>query len=105
MYGGIVHFISKNNDLGGVDLPQSGKFFSFKLFSKEVEESFPTELLETEPDRRNIIYWNPNAKMNAMGLFSFTVDPMKAKGDFEIIIQGIDNNGKPFCAKHPIAIE
>ena len=56
-YGGIVNIFSKEGDLAGMELPKSGLFFNYQLFSELQAFDYEQEVPENEPIMRNTLYW------------------------------------------------
>jgi hypothetical protein len=56
-YGGIVNIFSKEGDLAGMELPKSGLFFNYQLFSEQQTFNYDQPVPENEPIMRNTLYW------------------------------------------------
>ena len=107
-YNGVVHFKSKNNDyklkekndaIIYPDLlrPQSNtNFYQPNYATNDISKRIP--------DYRYQLLWKPSFKLNnAKNIFSFYTSDVT--GLYEIIIQGVDGNGKPIKSKNTITVK
>jgi len=105
-FGGIISLISKNNDLGYIDLPSSGLLVNYQMLDLPVSEPIQKGILDPRmPDMRNTLYWNPELKINeeqGQQISFFTSD---LKGSYEILIRGFDSNGKYLEKRVPFTVE
>jgi len=94
-FGGIISLISKNNDLGYIDLPSSGLLVNYQMLD-QVQDLSPLSAIQDPrfPDVRNTLYWNPELKLDPdeEGIIRFQTPDLK--GEYEISIRGIDSTGK-----------
>jgi hypothetical protein len=93
-YSGLISIYSKNKDFAGIELNKNSMFFAFDLFSDENSDfSFDENSYNSRiPDRRNLLYWNPEVQLSVgqkTNLSFFTSDN---KGDYVVYIFG-KNNG------------
>ena len=94
-FGGIISLISKNNDLGYIDLPSSGLLVNYQMLDLPKAGPIQNGVLDPRlPDVRNTLYWNPELELNPeMGQrISFRTSDLK--GAYEILIRGADSTGK-----------
>lgn len=94
-FGGIISLISKNNDLGYIDLPSSGLLVNYQMLDYPQEQSLVVAKADSRlPDVRNTLYWNPEFKLNPdeSGIIRFQTSDLI--GEYEIVIRGIDTTGK-----------
>jgi hypothetical protein len=94
-FGGIISLISKNNDLGYIDLPSSGLLVNYQMLDQAREPNTPDAMDDGRlPDVRNTLYWNPELKLgpNESEVIRFTTSDQA--GDYEILIRGSDSTGK-----------
>jgi hypothetical protein len=94
MYGGIISFISKENDFAGVDLPSSGTFISYGFFSTCDSFTAPGIVPENRPDGRNTVYWDPNILSSGTLKENISFYAPDTPGVYLILLQGIDKSGK-----------
>ena len=94
-FGGIISLISKNNDLGYIDLPSSGLLVNYRMLDIPRAESPQGELSDPRlPDVRNTIYWNPSLKMDPGQSQKISFRTSDIKGEYEVLIRGADASGK-----------
>ena len=93
-YSGLLSIYSKNKDFAGIDLNKNSMFFVFDLFSNEnsdftfSENSYDSRI----PDRRNLLYWNPDIQLSADKKTTISFYTSDNKGDYVVYIFG-KNNG------------
>jgi hypothetical protein len=98
-YGGIISFVSKNNDFAGIDLPTSGTFVNYK-FLEDCPAQVPAGPLPSNlPDSRNTLYWNPDVKKGTLGSADFSFTAPDTPGKYIILLRGIDSAGEQVIAK------
>jgi hypothetical protein len=105
-FGGIINIISRNDDLGFIDLPESGLLAHYKMFNRNnPDEQSILPLEQRLPDLRNTLYWNPHLELipgeNKIINFS-TAD---TKGEYEAIIRGYDALGHYFEETIPFKVD
>ena len=89
-YYGIISIYSKNKDFAGLDLNKNSMFFTYELFSdgnQGYDNSKPSENLRI-PDRRNLLYWNPDIKLTADKKSAISFYTSDSKGEYIIYIRG-----------------
>jgi hypothetical protein len=94
-FGGIVSLISKNNDLGYIDLPSSGLLVNYQMLDQPVEPSFEETVADPRlPDVRNTLYWNPELILgpDESKVIRFTTSDQA--GEYEMLIRGSDSTGR-----------
>jgi hypothetical protein len=93
-YSGLVSIYSKDKDFAGIELNKNSMFFAFDLFSEE-NSGFPVSgnLNDSRvPDRRNLLYWNPDIQLSASKKTTISFYTSDNKGDYVVYIFG-KNNG------------
>ncbi len=92
-YGGLLSIYSKNSDFAGIDLTQNSKFFTYDLFTKPSAPYSPNKSASDPriPDRRNLVYWNPDIQINAGAKTTFSYDIPDTKGQYMIMIRSKSN--------------
>ena len=93
-YSGLVSIYSKNKDFAGIDLNKNSMFFAFDLFSDENSEfTFGENSYDSRvPDRRNLLYWNPDIQLSVGQKTTISFYTSDNKGDYAVYIFG-KNNG------------
>ncbi|MDF1576390.1 MAG: hypothetical protein P1P86_14470 [Bacteroidales bacterium] len=94
-FGGIISLISKNNDLGYIDLPSSGLLVNYRMLNLPVADSTRNGVLDPRlPDIRNILYWEPALHLEPDISQKISFRTSDQIGDYEILIRGTDPTGK-----------
>lgn len=93
-YSGILSIYSKNKDFAGLDLNKNSTFFTYELFS----DTYPFYDYSKRssdsriPDRRNLLYWNPDVQLSADKNAAISFYTSDNQGDYVFYIRGKDNN-------------
>lgn len=97
VYGGIISFISKNNDFGGIDLPGSGLFFNYQFFSSSDHHLLdsPQENFHV-PDARNTLFWQPYASFDENHSLGISFTTGDTPGIFVALIRSIDAQDREY---------
>jgi hypothetical protein len=93
-FGGIISLISKNNDLGYIDLPSSGLLVNYRMLDLHNDTTQLGILDPRMPDVRNTLYWNPELELKPGESQRISFRTADIKGNYEILIRGIDSSGK-----------
>lgn len=93
-YGGIVSFVSKNNDFAGIDLPTSGTFISYNFFNECQKAVIPVEITQNVPDARNTVYWDPALKLEGNGRTRVEFPAPDTPGRYLIILHEMDSGSE-----------
>ena len=94
-FGGIISLISKNNDLGYIDLPSSGLLVNYRMLDLPLTDTVQNGILDPRlPDVRNTLYWNPGLELNSETAQRISFRTSDLKGSYEILIRGTDSTGK-----------
>ena len=105
-FGGIVSLISKNKDMGYIDLPSSGLLVDYRMldlpWTDPLQNGVPDPRL---PYVRNTLYWNPGLKLNPENTQQISFQTSDLKGAYEILIRGYDSNGKFLEKRIPFTVE
>ena len=105
-FGGIISLISRNNDLGYIDLPSSGLLVDYQMLDPWVADSIKSLDADSRlPDVRNTLYWNPDMDLQAELKQMVSFYTSDAKGDYNLLIRGIDSKGKYFSKTVPFRVE
>jgi hypothetical protein len=105
-FGGIISLISKNNDLGYIDLPSSGLLVNYRMLDLQVTDTVQNGILDPRlPDVRNTLYWNPGLELNSETAQRISFRTSDLKGSYEILIRGTDSTGKFMELSVPFWVE
>ena len=106
MYDGIVSFVTYKGDMGGVKLPKNMSVVGFDGVS------WPLAMLGGKvvsnggyPDFLSTIYWNPVVEIPAGGEFGFKCVLPQYKGNFKIVVEGIDAAWNEVCGAGAFVVE
>lgn len=104
-YGGIIHFISKNNDFAQIELPEESVFVSYNLLDSAKNESIQEPVQTPVPFVANCLYWNSalefDVENNAIIEFNTGSEP----GTYELKLEGINEMQTPYIFTTDIVIE
>ncbi|MBN1144935.1 MAG: hypothetical protein JXA72_10965 [Bacteroidales bacterium] len=92
-YSGLIAIYSKNRNFAGIDLRQNNTFFSYDLFSKPATACYPEKRSSGSriPDKRNLVYWNPNIQLTAGSKTVISFDIPDTKGQYMIFVRSKNN--------------
>jgi len=92
-FGGILNFITNNNDFGGYGFSPSSISMSYDFLAVLSENNTDSISTDSKPDARNTLLWKPNVvvKNNEVKLNFYTAD---SPGKYLLIVKGIDKNGQ-----------
>lgn len=94
-FGGIISLISRNKDLGHIDLPSSGLLVNYRMLDNAHTDSIQSGLNKTMlPDVRNTLYWNSGIELEPGESRKISFRSSDVEGDYDILIRGSDNSGK-----------
>ncbi len=105
IYGGFINIISKNGDMGGIDLPENSLFFRYQGFpdlpGKESHFSDRNERPwnpDPEPessgiDFRNCLHWEPDLSLVPGQTRDIRFRSIDQPGMYRMIIRGIAEDG------------
>jgi hypothetical protein len=105
-FGGIINIISRNDDLGFIDLPESGLLAHYKMFNRinpDKQSILPLE--HGLPDLRNTLYWNPHVGLKPGENKIINFSTADTKGEYEAIIRGYDALGHYFEETIPFKVD
>jgi len=95
-YYGIISVYSKNKNFAGLDLNKNSVFFTYDLFSdRNTGYNYIRSNDSKIPDRRNLLYWNPDIQLSADKKTTISFYTSDSKGDYIVYIRGKkskDNN-------------
>jgi len=97
-FGGIISIISREGDMGGIDIPRNSRLFNFKAIEPQHEIEFPEYSTninnESIPDFRNCLFWIPNIEMDRGEKNSFDFYTSDNQGEYVVIVYGITADGE-----------
>jgi hypothetical protein len=105
-FGGIVNVITREGNLGYIDLPSSGLLVDYQMLAGPAAgaPATPPEDLHL-PDLRNTLYWDPCMDLNPGEKSSFSFYTPDAKGNYEILVRGYDDAGKFIEKRIPFTVQ
>jgi len=104
-FGGIISLISKNNDLGYIDLPSSGLLVNYQMLDQTREPSFEELVADSWlPDVRNTLYWDPELILAPGESRAIRFTTTDQAGDYEILIRGSDSKGRYMEKRIPFQV-
>lgn len=105
-FGGIIHVITTEGNLGRIDLPSSGILLDYSLGQQAVMEA-GAELLNNPriPDVRNTLYWNPDVQLSGGGQTELELAAPERPGAYELVIRGRDDRGRFLEYRKPIQVQ
>lgn len=105
-FGGIINIISRNNDLGFIDLPESGLLAQYKMFNQINPDTQSIPPLEQRlPDLRNTLYWNPHVELRPGEDKILNFITADTRGAYELIVRGYDTLGNYFEETIPFRVD
>jgi hypothetical protein len=95
-FGGIISLITKEKNMGYIDLPSSGLLLKYQM----LEEELPADPLRQVdqsflPDARNTLYWEPHVGLEPGEKVSLSFDSGDTRGSYELYIRGLSSEGRP----------
>jgi hypothetical protein len=93
-YTGIVSIYSRDKDFAGLVLNKNSMFFTYALFS-DPYPGYDNNKKTSDPripDRRNLLYWNPDIQLSADKKTTISFYTSDSKGDYIVYIRGKNSN-------------
>lgn len=99
MFEGIIHFITKEGKMAGLEFDHAIFRQAYAAFSEESSFRGPlysSDSVKNSPlaDFRNTLYWNPDLHTREDGNTSFEFYTSDDTGDYTVIVEGISPDGK-----------
>jgi hypothetical protein len=99
MFEGIVHFVTKEGKMAGLEFHHAIFRQAYAAFSEESFFRSPVYSSDSEKnsplaDFRNSLYWNPDLFTREDGKTSFEFYTSDETGDYTVIVEGISPDGK-----------
>lgn len=95
-YYGIISVYSKNKNFAGLDLNKNSVFFTYELFSDR-DTGYDYNIRSNDPripDRRNLLYWNPDIQLSADKKTTISFYTSDSKGDYIVYVRGKNSKDK-----------
>jgi hypothetical protein len=101
VFYGLINIITRRGDYSNVNLPDNVIRLAYRVTEPVGRFASPDYTSQQSkisriPDFRNTLYWDPDIKTGPDGNTSFDLWTSDQTGDFEINIQGIGSDGRPF---------
>jgi hypothetical protein len=95
-YYGIISVYSKNKNFAGLDLNKNSVFFTYDLFSdRNTGYDYNVRSNDSRiPDRRNLLYWNPDIQLSADKKTTISFYASDSGGDYIVYIRGKNSKDK-----------
>jgi hypothetical protein len=99
LYEGIIHFVTDEGKMTGLEFDQAVFRQAYAVFSKEFSFRSPvynSDSLKSSPipDFRNTLYWNPDLHTREDGNTSFEFYTADETGEYVVFVEGITPEGK-----------
>ncbi len=103
-FGGIINFITNNNDFGDYNFATSSISMTFDFLSPLVDHFQNESLSDSLPDARNTLFWAPclNVKEGKSKISFFSSD---SPGRYSIVVQGVDKQGNEVFYKKDFQVK
>lgn len=105
VYRGVANFITYKKDLSGFSFDNSTKILPFK--GCKVPLAYTGGGIredDTYPDYRQTIYWHPLLDVEGRGKIELRGIAPLYVGDFDIIVEGVSEKGKPVFYKSTLKV-
>ncbi|MFA9370962.1 MAG: hypothetical protein ACERIH_04575 [Labilibaculum antarcticum] len=103
---GIIHVISNDKDCKIDQLPLNTERYYLPLFTTNYSlNKKPDSYEQYTPDFRTDLLWEPNITLKKDLNFELEFIASDVKGEYELTIEGISDNGEPIVLKQSIFIK
>lgn len=100
IFYGLLNVITRAGDFSCTTLPEQAVRIKYNVVDAEATFREPeNKELPNIPDFRNTLYWNPSVRPDKDGKLSVNFRTSDNTGEYEIIVQGLTNDGKPLSVK------
>ena len=104
-FGGIINIISRDGNMGYMDLPASGLLLQFSFFSDSPHDGPGWQPESTRmPDVRNTLYWNPRITLNPGESKQLSFTGTLVPGSYQVVVRGYDTQGRYYESRVPYYI-
>jgi hypothetical protein len=109
-YDGIIHFITRNKNYPDLKPDLSTRFFSYDGTQRRRIFYSPVYLTDADrssrlPDFRHTLYWNPDVKIENKSSVSIPFYTSDLKGEYQVVVEGLTEDGKPVYATSSFSVE
>ena len=109
-YDGIIQFVTRNKNYPDLKPDPSTRFFSYDGTQRKRVFYSPVYDTETErntrlPDFRHTLYWNPDIKTADKKSVSIPFYTSDLKGEYQVVVEGLTEEGKPVYATSSFSVE
>jgi hypothetical protein len=104
IYGGIIHFITKSADFSNINFPDGSIFVEYDMIGGKEKPSVHEDKPNI-PTIANCLYWNPSLNLNIEGETVIRFNSGSEIGEYEIVVEGLDKNNKPFQVREPFTVK
>lgn len=104
VFGGIISIISIKGDFAGVNLPSSGQFFNYSMFTKNII-NYPDSSIQNIPDIRNTLYWNPSLLLKQGEKSQFQFRTGDTNGEYYIVLKKYNKDKELEINYQPFKVE
>lgn len=88
-FNGIMSFYSRNKDFAGIELNRNSLFFTYDMFSDTLPgfsfNNTPPD--ERTPDRKNLLYWNPDIRLTSGVKTTISFFTSDCPGDYVVFVR------------------
>lgn len=104
-FGGIISLITKENDMGYIDLPSSGLLLKYQMLEQKMPEDPILKVTKSNlPDTRNTLLWEPHITLEPGKDLSLDFTTADTRGDYEVTIRGWTSEGRSFEKRIPFVV-
>ena len=96
VFDGVVKFNTYKGDMGGLQMgdkfstaPHRGVQYPLAFLGDGISGN------DGYPNYNSTLYWNPIVEIGAGGTFEFSCPLPKYKGEFMVVVEGVDSEGNP----------
>lgn len=95
-YYGIMSFYSGHQDFAGLELNRNSLFFSYGMFSDILPGfDFGNKPADSRtPDRRNLLYWNPDIRIPSGGKTAMSFFTSDCTGEYVVFVRSRNHSGQ-----------
>jgi hypothetical protein len=110
LFYGLVNVITRAGNFSSMTIPDYAVRLPYKVIDSPEQFSSPeyssiSVKQNRIPDFRNTLYWNPSVQSDKNGKARIEFWASDFVSDYEIIVQGMSKDGKPWSAKKVITIK
>ena len=104
---GVIRINTKTKNFAGVKFSKKHIFLEYETITPRSTPVFPNHLNNEQkriPDFRNLLYWNTNFLIPQKDQ-KFQFHAGNNCGEFDVIVRGYDNSGKPIYGQTTLKVE